>query len=334
MPREVIFLQVGQCGNQIGSSFWNLLLREHASIVRKRLERDLRKKKHRGYSLRKHSPSSSSLSFDARYSPRFPSSQASHTSLYGEEEGTSGWGGGCFDAADASSMLPVPLFDESMGVLFRNVDCRRGLEVRELGGEEQPIKTLKARAILIDMEEGVLNQILRSPLASLFDEKQFIADVSGSGNNWCHGYCAYGPQYRERLQESLHRALEQSESPQSFLLLHSLGGGTGSGLGTYILQRCEESVSKRGFYGTKRRGEEQEIRERRSLREGGEEEKAWNPGMTKMKGIALTGRGRGRNNACSFFHRDAFEDMNLLIASLLSDLTRYLSLYIYICIQL
>ena len=30
MPREIITIQVGQCGNQIGSAFWDLLLQEHA----------------------------------------------------------------------------------------------------------------------------------------------------------------------------------------------------------------------------------------------------------------------------------------------------------------
>ncbi len=30
MPREVICLQVGQCGNQVGSEFWRTLCQEHA----------------------------------------------------------------------------------------------------------------------------------------------------------------------------------------------------------------------------------------------------------------------------------------------------------------
>jgi len=29
MPREIITLQVGQCGNQIGAEFWNQLCSEH-----------------------------------------------------------------------------------------------------------------------------------------------------------------------------------------------------------------------------------------------------------------------------------------------------------------
>lgn len=31
MPRELITVQVGQCGNQIGCRFWELALREHAA---------------------------------------------------------------------------------------------------------------------------------------------------------------------------------------------------------------------------------------------------------------------------------------------------------------
>ena len=29
MPREIVNLQVGQCGNQIGIEFWRQLCREH-----------------------------------------------------------------------------------------------------------------------------------------------------------------------------------------------------------------------------------------------------------------------------------------------------------------
>lgn len=31
MPRELITVQVGQAGNQIGTRFWELALREHAA---------------------------------------------------------------------------------------------------------------------------------------------------------------------------------------------------------------------------------------------------------------------------------------------------------------
>lgn len=35
MPRELITIQVGQCGNQLGCRFWELALREHAAYSSK-----------------------------------------------------------------------------------------------------------------------------------------------------------------------------------------------------------------------------------------------------------------------------------------------------------
>ena len=43
-------------------------------------------------------------------------------------------------------------------------------------------------------------------------------------------------QYRDQILEKIRCTVEACDSLQSFLLLHSLGGGTGSGLGTYILE--------------------------------------------------------------------------------------------------
>lgn len=76
---------------------------------------------------------------------------------------------------------------------------------------------------------------VQSPLGSLFDARSMLADTSGAGNNWAHGHHMYGPQYREQIMQLVRQEVEQCDSPQGFLLTHSLGGGTGSGLGTYLL---------------------------------------------------------------------------------------------------
>ena len=34
MPRELVVIQVGQCGNQIGSKFWEVALKEHAAAAK------------------------------------------------------------------------------------------------------------------------------------------------------------------------------------------------------------------------------------------------------------------------------------------------------------
>lgn len=136
-----------------------------------------------------------------------------------------------------SSVNKDGTFDEPLSSFFRNVDTRQNppLEI-PLGDGRTPIAGLRARAVLVDMEEGVVNEITKGPLGEVFDSRQLITSVSGSGNNWAVGYQRYGIEYREKISESIRHAAEQCDCLQSFSVLHSMGGGTGSGLGTYILE--------------------------------------------------------------------------------------------------
>ena len=69
------------------------------------------------------------------------------------------------------------IYDEAISSFFRNVDTR----VVGDGGSisKGKICSLKARAVLTDMEEGVVNEILQGPLRDVFDSKQLITDISG-----------------------------------------------------------------------------------------------------------------------------------------------------------
>lgn len=162
MPRELITVQVGQCGNQVGLRFWELALREH--------------------------------------------------------QGNRG------------------LYDDALSSFFRNVDVRdqHPLEVGT------PISSLKARTVVVDMEEGVIAGLLRSEYGEIFDTRQIISDVSGAGNNWAVGFHEYGQKYKEDISEKVRRTTEYCDSLQSFFMMHSMGGGTGSGLGSFICSLLED----------------------------------------------------------------------------------------------
>ncbi|MBN3326732.1 TBE protein, partial [Atractosteus spatula] len=129
------------------------------------------------------------------------------------------------------------IYDEALSSFFRNVDTRTSAGEGIRGGK---ISSLKARAVLIDMEEGVVNEILQGPLREVFDSKQLITDVSGSGNNWAVGHKVYGCTYREQIVENLRKAAEHCDCLQCFFVIHSMGGGTGSGLGTFVLNLLED----------------------------------------------------------------------------------------------
>ena len=174
MTRELIVVQTGQCGNQLGSRLWDLSLQTHANLSRQ-------------------------------------------------------------GATDSKIC-----FDRGMNVMFRNVDYRNGFPL-EIG---RPISALKARPVLVDMENGVIDSILRSPLGELFTQPQLVTDVSGSGNNWAVGYKEYGVKHGDSIMESFRIQLECCDCVDSIILLQSLSGGTGSGLGSYILEQLANEVPK------------------------------------------------------------------------------------------
>lgn len=101
------------------------------------------------------------------------------------------------------------------------------------------------RAILVDTEPGVLRSIQGSSHGRLFNnESIFVAgDGSGAGNNWAHGY-AQGEAHQERLCDMLDREAEGCDVLEGFQLTHSIAGGTGSGMGSRLLETLRERYPK------------------------------------------------------------------------------------------
>ena len=48
------------------------------------------------------------------------------------------------------------------------------------GTARAPIRALKARAVVVDMEDGVTNELLSGPMRDVFDTKQFITGQDSS----------------------------------------------------------------------------------------------------------------------------------------------------------
>ena len=130
------------------------------------------------------------------------------------------------------------VFTDSLSSFFTNVSQEDGnLKILPVGGS---ISSLRARSVAVDMEEGVLNNMMRSEVGSLFDSSQIVSSISGAGNNWAHGHFEYGSIYGGEIMNTIRRKAEECSSLQCFILTHSMGGGTGSGLGSYILTQIAD----------------------------------------------------------------------------------------------
>lgn len=54
------------------------------------------------------------------------------------------------------------------------------------------------------------------------------------------GHYTHGIEYRDKLEETIRLSVEKCDCLHGFLLMHSLGGGTGSGLGTATLKLLDD----------------------------------------------------------------------------------------------
>ncbi|PRP88053.1 tubulin gamma chain [Planoprotostelium fungivorum] len=152
MPREIITLQVGQCGNQIGMEFWKKLCSEHG------------------------------INSDGFLEP--------------------------YATEDDEHFIP--------------------------------------RAILIDLEPRVIGSIQTSSHANLFNPENIYlsADGSGAGNNFANGH-KQAEKVAEALFDMIDREADGSDSLEGFMLTHSIAGGTGSGVGSFLLERLNDHYPKK-----------------------------------------------------------------------------------------
>ncbi|XP_015127404.1 tubulin epsilon chain isoform X2 [Diachasma alloeum] len=176
---QFVCVQVGQCGNQIGSAFWPLVLHE--------------------YGIETTSGGVNQLKIQKDYEKN------------------------------------VDDLSEAFNSFFHVAETSRKFSFSKLS-DLTADGSVKARAILIDMEDSVVSRYRHGHLKNLFDETCTVTNYPGSGNNWAEGYYSHGRAYEKKIMETLRRNAERCDSLHGFLLMHSLGGGTGSGLGTATLK--------------------------------------------------------------------------------------------------
>lgn len=101
------------------------------------------------------------------------------------------------------------------------------------------------RSVLIDLEPGVVDNIKASPLGKMFHPDNFVHGQSGAGNNWAKGHYTEGAELIDKILDVVRKEAEACEVLQGFQLSHSLGGGTGSGLGTLLVSKIREEYPDR-----------------------------------------------------------------------------------------
>ena len=113
-----------------------------------------------------------------------------------------------------------------------------------LGGKYVP------RAVLVDLEPGTMDSVRSGPFGQLFRPDNFVFGQSGAGNNWAKGHYTEGAELVDSVLDVVRKESESCDCLQGFQLTHSLGGGTGSGMGTLLISKIREEYPDRTFFYT------------------------------------------------------------------------------------
>lgn len=99
-----------------------------------------------------------------------------------------------------------------------------------------------AKAILVDTEEKVVNKICKDANASWIYRASNVVCQSGGGsaNNWAYGYTINSRRLSQAVLNVTRQEIEKLDRSQGFLLLLSSAGGTGSGIGSHMVELLRE----------------------------------------------------------------------------------------------
>ena len=113
------------------------------------------------------------------------------------------------------------------------------IAARGSGGKYVP------RAILLDLEPGTMDAVRAGAYGQLFRPDNFVFGQSGAGNNWAKGHYTEGAELVDSVLDVVRKEAENCDCLQGFQLAHSLGGGTGSGMGTLLTSKIREEFPDR-----------------------------------------------------------------------------------------
>ncbi|KAG0014399.1 Tubulin alpha-3C/D chain, partial [Podila clonocystis] len=101
------------------------------------------------------------------------------------------------------------------------------------------------RTMFIDLEETVVDEVRSGKYRNLYHPQNMISHREDASNNYARGHYTIGKELIDPIMDRIHKMTDSCDGLQGFLLFHSFGGGTGSGLGALVLERLSTDFGKK-----------------------------------------------------------------------------------------
>lgn len=101
------------------------------------------------------------------------------------------------------------------------------------------------RAIMVDLEPTVIDQVKTGKYNKLFHPEELIAGKEDAANNYARGHYTVGKEIIDIVVDKIRKQSENCTGLQGFLIFHSFGGGTGSGFTSLLMERLSLDYGKK-----------------------------------------------------------------------------------------
>jgi len=105
------------------------------------------------------------------------------------------------------------------------------------------------RCVFVDLEPSVVDEVRTGTYRSLFHPEQLITGKEDAANNYARGHYTVGKEMVDLALDRIRKLADNCTGLQGFLVFHAVGGGTGSGLGSLLLERLSVDYGKKSKLG-------------------------------------------------------------------------------------
>jgi len=101
------------------------------------------------------------------------------------------------------------------------------------------------RAIFMDLEPTVVDEIRTGSYRQLFHPEQLLTGKEDAANNYARGHYTVGKELIDKVMNRIRKLTDQCTGLQGFFVFHSFGGGTGSGFTALLMERLSVDYGKK-----------------------------------------------------------------------------------------
>ncbi|CAI5465530.1 unnamed protein product [Closterium sp. Yama58-4] len=105
------------------------------------------------------------------------------------------------------------------------------------------------RAVFLDLEPTVIDEVRTGAYRQLFHPEQLISGKEDAANNFARGHYTIGKEIVDLCLDRIRKLADNCTGLQGFLVFNAVGGGTGSGLGSLLLERLSVDYGKKSKLG-------------------------------------------------------------------------------------